>query len=308
MMFCKTHSPLCRVKQQGVALISAVLIVALATAIAVSMSFDQTIIVQKSSHLVAKVQTNQFIYGLEDWVQTILIKDENDSKTDHLSEDWATPVPPLPIDRGYLSGFLEDEQAKFNLNSLLDSKEQLTRFRLLCEQLDVPQTFIEPLLDWLDEDIDVRYPDGAEDDYYSGLDTAYRTGNRLMHDVSELLLVKDMDQETFDKLRPFVTVLPEATSLNVNTLSEEIFLSLDGELNNSHFERYLEEREDEGFSSVSDMTKKLQINIEEKGLDVSTNYFLLNGVITQGELTSEFETLIKRDSKKTLVLQRRLGL
>ncbi len=115
MLFAKLQN---MSKQNGIALITAMLIVALATAITVSLSFEQSLIVRKSEHLQNRVQSHQYVFGLEDWVQTILNKDANDSDIDDLSENWAIQIPPLPIDRGYLVGYIEDEQAKINLNSL----------------------------------------------------------------------------------------------------------------------------------------------------------------------------------------------
>jgi len=295
-------------QQQGIALISAMLIVALATAITVSLRFDQSLILRKSGHMQNRAQSHQFIYGLEDWVQTILVKDANDSATDDLSENWAIQLPPLPIDRGYLLGYIEDEQAKFNLNSLLTSAETLERFRLLCDHLEIDKEFIDALLDWIDTDVDVRYPDGAEDDYYSSLDTPYRTANRMMSDVTELLLVKGVKQENFDKLLPFITVLPEKTPLNINTLSKEMFLALDKSLDDSKYEDYSEAIKDKPFKKINDMMSQLKINIKEKGLSVSTNYFLVNGDVVQDESTLSFHSLMKRKNKKVSVLYRRLGL
>lgn len=294
--------------QQGIALITAMLIVALATAITVSLSFDQSLVVRKSEHIFNRAQSHQYIFGLEDWVQTFLEKDANDSETDDLTEDWATQIPPLPVERGYLAGYIEDAQSKYNLNSLVSSTETLKRFKLLCDQLDIEKEFIDALLDWIDSDIDVRYPDGAEDDYYSSLELPYRTGNRLMSDVSELLLVKGMSQENYDKLLPFITVLPEATSLNINTLSKDMFLSLDSTLKDEQYENYNELLEEEPFKSVSEMMSQLKINISEKELSVSTDYFLVHGEVVQDESVTNFHSLIQRKNKITNVLSRRLGL
>ncbi len=295
-------------KQKGIALISAMLIVALATAITVSLSFDQSLIVRKSGHLQIRAQSHQFIFGLEDWVKTILAKDAKDTKTDDLNEEWAIQIPPLPVDRGYLVGFIEDEQAKFNLNSLLTSPETLLRFRLLCEQLDIDKEFIESVLDWIDKDVDVRYPDGAEDDYYSSLEQPYRTANRLMSDVTELLLVKGVKQESFDKLLPFITVLPEETTLNINTLTKEVFLALDKSLEEKHYESYSDALKDDPFKTVDEMMAQLKINISKRGLSVTTDYFLVNGEIVQDETVLNFHSLMQRKNKKVSVLYRRLGL
>ena len=58
----------------------------------------------------------------------------------------------------------------------------LKRFERLCDNLGVEKSFIPALMDWIDPDFDIRYPDGMEENY----DT-YRVANRYIADVSELL-------------------------------------------------------------------------------------------------------------------------
>ena len=50
-----------------------------------------------------------YAVGLEDWARIYLREDKQDSKTDSLDEDWAVGIPGLPIEGGYLAGYLEDE-------------------------------------------------------------------------------------------------------------------------------------------------------------------------------------------------------
>jgi len=52
------------------------------------------------------------------------------------------------------------------------------------------------VVDWIDTDVDALIPDGAEDDYYTGLDTAYRAANAPFASVSELQLVKGFSFST----------------------------------------------------------------------------------------------------------------
>ena len=187
----------CRLSQAGIALLSAILITLTATAIIVSISHEEAFTIRKTSRILLMDRARLYALGLEDWAQIFLQKDREDTAIDHLGEDWAISIPGLPIEGGLLSGFIEDEQAKFNINNLLVSEEWVNRFRRLCNNLDIDTTFISALLDWIDEDFEVRYPDGAEEHY----DT-YRVANRAMVDTSELLLVKHVTVEIFDSLKP----------------------------------------------------------------------------------------------------------
>ena len=245
-------------------------------------------------------KARHYALGLEDWARIFLSKDRKDSSVDHLGEDWAIGIPGLPIEGGFLAGYLEDEQAKFNLNNLLGSEESVNRFKRLCNNLNVDTTFVPALLDWLDDDFEVRYPDGAEENYES-----YRVANREMVDVSELFLVKNVTPEIFQTLRPYIAALPGPTKLNVNTMSETIFLSLGDDL---EADAFIDEREEKEFSDVQDFIQRLQLTLEESGLSVSTNYFSAHGQVTVGEQELSLNSLIYRDSEgKTVIISRTLG-
>jgi len=102
----------------------------------------------------------------------------------------------------------------------------VVRFHLLLQALELPAEIVPALLDWLDSDSETRFPNGAEDEYYTLLDIPYRTANGPFAEVSELLLVRGMTAEIYAKLSPFVTVLQPAATINVNTAPVEILMSL----------------------------------------------------------------------------------
>ncbi len=286
--------------QSGIALLSAILITLTATAIIVSITHEEAFSIRKTSRIQLMDRAGLYALGLEDWARIFLQKDRKDSNIDHLGEDWAMGIPGLPIENGFLSGYIEDEQAKFNLNNLLVSEEWVTRFTLLCDNLEVDTSFVPALLDWIDEDFMVRYPDGAEEHY----DT-YRVANQPMVDISEMLLVKNVDVKIYDSLKPYITALPTTTDINVNTMSETVFLSLGQNLDAKIFN---EEREKEEFSSVQDFIDRLQIPINETGLSVSTEYFHAYGQVGQGDLLLDLDSLLHRDQNaNTSVVKRSLG-
>ena len=244
----------------------AILVVVAATAISVAMVHDESFQIRRTDRLQLLERSSLYAVSLEDFARLVLQVDHKDSKIDDLTENWALGVPPTPVEAGYLGGFIEDEQSRFNINSLINSQEAVKRFTRLCNNLEVDPVFIPALLDWLDEDLDVRYPDGAEDGY----DT-YRVANRIMSDTSELLLIKNVDHEMYGKLKPFITALPTTTSnLNINTVSETVYLALHEELD---AEAFVQAREEEPFTSVSDFVARMQIPFVEEGLSINSEYF-----------------------------------
>ena len=211
-----------RGRQRGVALITAVLIVALATILAVNVSFRGMLDQRRSATLFALDQGYLVALGAEGWAADILRRDLQDSKTDHLGESWAQPLPPLPIDGGTVEGRLEDLQGRFNLNNLVhadgttnpDAVKQLER---LLAVLEIEPAWAAAMADWIDEDTQPGFPDGAEDSVYTGQNPAHLAANMPVTRASEIMVLPGFGAERYARLRPYVTALPVGVPLNVCT-------------------------------------------------------------------------------------------
>ena len=287
-------------RQKGLALLMAMLIVVIATTVAVSIVHEEKFTIRKSAHVHLMDRARLYAFGLEDWARIYLREDREESDVDSLDEYWAQGIPGLPIEGGYLTGYIEDEQARFNVNTIIASEVALNRFRRLCDNLNLDDSFIPALMDWIDEDFDIRYPDGMEENYET-----YRVANRDMSDISELMLVKNVTHEIFEKLKPHISALPVTSTLNVNTMSQIVFQSLGENLDVSQF---IEEREDEPFDNVDEFIERLQLPVEKEGLSVDTRYFRAYGQVVQGEQIFNLTSLVHRDDKgKTMVINRTLG-
>ena len=291
-------------RQRGVALLMAMLVVVIATVIAVSLVHEQSLSIRKTAYIRNADTALMYNLGLEDYARLVLQKDFKDSQIDYAGEDWGLGIPVLPIDGGFLSGTMQDAQSKLNLNSVLQQENE-DRLRALCNNLDLNPVFISALKDWIDTDTDVVDADGAEDDYYTNLDPPYRSANRMMTDVSELRLIKGIDDEVYNKLKPFITVLPASASLNINTIPAEIYQVLDANLDP---DKFITERENEPFSSLEDYKNRMNHTLPNVGINVTTEYFLASGQIVLGTKTLFVNTLIHRDNKgATRILSRKLG-
>lgn len=293
-------APFNRRRQSGLALLMAILIVIMATTVAVNVVYEEKFTIRKNAHVHRMERSALFAAGLEDYARLVLREDSSDSEIDSLDEDWASEFKGAVIEGGYLAGQLEDEQARFNLNTLVVSEIALTRFERLCDNLEIDTQFIPALLDWLDEDFDIRYPDGMEENYDN-----YRVANREMVDVSELLLVHNVTPEIYDRLKPHITALPAASTININTMSETIFLSLAPDLDVNDF---IEQRKAEPFDSVDQFVERLQAPVDTEGLSVDTRFFRARGQVVQGEQPYFMNTLIYRDEQgETRIISRTLG-
>jgi type II secretory pathway component PulK len=119
-----TPAPVSRVQgQRGVALVTAILIVALATILATQIGFDSALEQRRTSAILSLDQAYLIGLGAEAWAASYLKKDLDDgSKQDYPAERWATPIPPIPVEGGEVEGFVEDLQGRFNLNNLVTAE------------------------------------------------------------------------------------------------------------------------------------------------------------------------------------------
>ncbi|MFO7803237.1 MAG: type II secretion system protein GspK [Desulfovermiculus sp.] len=100
-------------------------------------------------------------------------------------------------------------------------------------QMGVGQTtVINSILDWMDQD-DQHRQEGAEKDYYMGLEPPYRPKNGPLESIEELLLIKGIDRDLFHGneevpgLKDFLTVYGEQTTMDINNASPQAFLIIE---------------------------------------------------------------------------------
>lgn len=221
-------------RQRGVALVTAVLIVALATLLAVDVGFKGYLDQRRTANAFALDQSFEVALGGEAWASDVLRRDKlQSSKTDDFTEEWATPIPPIPLEDlgGEFEGQLEDLQGRFNLNDLVkyDAGGQgavdegaVRRLERLLELLELEPKWAKFIADWIDSDTNPQFPDGAEDTVYTGLQPPYRTANMPITRTSELLALPEFGIERYKRLEPFVTALPANTPINLCTASPEL--------------------------------------------------------------------------------------
>jgi len=152
------------------------------------------------------------------------------------------PVPNIP--EGFNGSFIikaEDENSKFNLNSLRND-DSVRVFKRLLANLGLDELIAERVADWIDPDSDPRLRDSEEG-----------AKNAFMDSVDELLLIKGIDRQTYEKLLPYVTVYnyigTDDKRVNVNTASILVIISL-ADISKESAERLVNQRAHEPFKDL----------------------------------------------------------
>jgi general secretion pathway protein K len=161
----------------------------------------------------------------------MLMKDKKDDlklpsgkAVDTVNEDWNNPeaieevLADFPFEEGGFTIKISDELGKIQVNALVDypkgrnfntAQQQLwDRFLRPIVSLDedaeinATKNIVDSLKDWLDlgDDDAITGLNGAESDYYLGLDPPYSSRNGPLTHLGELLMVKDVKSEYFDEV------------------------------------------------------------------------------------------------------------
>ena len=300
-------------RQRGVALITAVLMVSLATVAAVAMATRQQLDLRRTGNLLHGEQAWAYVLGAESWARVILARDLTQNKTDSGQDDWATQVPAAFVEGGSVAGRVVDLQGRFNLNSLVDAQglavpAAIARFKRLLQVLDISETLANALVDWLDKNVDVTFPDGAEDNAYLLLNPPYRAANRPLGSVSELRLVQGFSAEVVDKLRPFVCALPTAAgAVNVNTAPAEVLRTLAANLSETDGEALLAAREQGVFDDVAKFLALAPLagkQVDTDSVSVASQWFRLVAEASVGQGYAALTSLFQRTPQATRVVRR----
>ena len=309
--------------QRGIALLTILVMVALATILAATIAKRQTNTSENTGYLMRQDQSLLYAKSAEAFFSELLIQDsDNGSSIDHLQENWAKPMPAFPVEDGFVSGRLLDESGKFNLNNLLKadgSVDDSARrwFEKLLQRVGLPAELSQAVIDWQDADDETTGAMGAESNYYQGLDPSYLASYTKFHQVEELKLVRGFEGKNYDLIAPYVTALPEATKININTAAPLLLASIDPKIDVKTVEQELKAKQAEltYFNSVEDLWKLNAFSgIEPQNktdaaawLDNKSNYFTAQIEVVLSERKRQFTSAIMRKDKQVTVYSRSLA-
>ena len=296
--------------QHGVAVITAILIVAVAASTAALMLSQQSATLDQAALVASRAQADLYARAGLDWARGVLLQDMATGATyDGLDEQWAQPIAALPVDRAIVAGAIADEQGKFNLNNLYiggaRSDVDYKAFQRLLASLGLSPDLADAVVDWIDPDSNLSGSGGAEDPYYLSLAKPYRTANAPMVQVEELYRVRGFDAAAVQKLRPYVTALPAQARLpvNINTASSVVLAAMLPTVPPEKIAAAISMRATKPFKSTDDITKWAGTPVD--GLDVKSSYFSIRIQVAQDDVNLATDALVARGGGQVAVVWRR---
>jgi general secretion pathway protein K len=300
-------------RQQGMAVIAALLVVGAVAAIAATMLDGQSARTQLMQSEKARVQARLVLLDRFDWARTVLRDDGLRSPITSANQSWATPVVDLRVDQGagadaaLFSGSIDDEQGKYNLRNLaragrVDPAQQAV-FERLLQALRLPPSIAADIARRMANAQPQPAGNDAQDvDATPTRSPALPPRAPGLQSLDDLAGMAGLDDPALRRLRCCVTILPERTPVNVNTAPAEVLQAVVQRLSLGRAVVLVQER-DRGayFNDAADFVNRLadhEIELPDDSVDVSSQWFSMTGGVHLGRAMLVMQALLQRDDRQ----------
>jgi general secretion pathway protein K len=301
--------------QRGIALITAMVLVAIAAVLATAIGFSSAMAARRATTVFGADQSLLAGEGGEAMAAYVLRL--STSGTTALSPDqpWAQPYGPFELGEGVTLEFaqIEDQQGKFNINNLASNgasdPTSIEQFQRLLALLGLETKWAGILADWIDADTTPNNPDGAEDSVYLTQTPPYRAANMPVTSISELLVMPGFGRDRYNRLAPYITALPPGTTINICTASGQVLDALSGKSEYSNDASILAAlRKDKGCAPTLPIFTASVATQAQAGLagriGTTSQYFRLRSIITIGTARfTLYSLLYNRDGQVRPILR-----
>ncbi|MBC7445878.1 MAG: type II secretion system minor pseudopilin GspK [Polaromonas sp.] len=308
-------------RQAGAALLTAMLTVAMVASLASGALWQQWRSVEIEAAERSRVQSLWLLTGALDWARLILREDARSGGADYLSEPWAVPLEEARLstflaadkksqpddDAGasqtFLSGQITDLQGRLNVTNLVDldgkvSEPWLKAFAKLFQMLTLPPAELLALAENLRMALDAS-PENA------GLPQA-----PLMPQRVEQLVWLGLSERSLSVLRPYITLLPERTPVNLNTASASVLSACIPSLDMAQAQRLVSLRQASHFKTLADAAAQLgqmTVPLSDTQHAISSRFFEVQGRLRLDQTVVEEHSVVQRNGLEVRTLWRDRG-
>jgi len=311
--------------QQGMAIISALLIAAVVAVIAAGMLTRQSVSTRALEADQQRVQGRWVLHGgLEISRQLLWDARQRDPLT-RLDQPWAQRLNAQGFD-----GRLEDEQGKFNLRNLVANEHvdeaQVQAFQRLCELIGISAGLSQRI----SQRVIGSYPyllnpqiaenTTSKNAFDSGRATSPNASRKpqnpklpMLRSVDDLRSVEGVNEAVIGKLAPYLTVIPATTWLNGNTATAPVLAAYVPGLSLERAQALINER-DAGrwFINRGDFVNRLRMpNLELTSVKVgiTSDWFRLRGEARRDQRRVSLDALLHRsEDRLPQVIWSRVGV
>jgi general secretion pathway protein K len=318
------------------------LAVALVTTLASAALWQQWRQVEIETAERGRSQTSLMMTGAMDWTRLILREDAisaQGAEADHLGEPWALPVQESKLStflsqdqqwregdaEVFLSGQITDAQSRMNVMNLLDngqvSLKVLARFAVLFERLNLPLAELQTMAQQLQRSqqgiaasaAGSTVPQGSASASYSAssvsssASSAASVAGPLMPQQTAQLVWLGLSPASLAALQPHITLLPEATPVNLNTASAEVLSAAIVGLDLASARQLVQQRQRGHWTSLNAALQAMGPSgrlLDEQQHSVRSRYFEVHGRMRIDNVVQQERALVRREGSQVRMLWR----
>ncbi len=284
--------------QKGAALIITLLLISIMVALVVDFVYNVYIDTSSLSNW-GNTQQASLLAKSGQTFSTLYLKE---AKLGKYTDERALTIP---VDYDFGPGTsliieMEDENAKFNINGIIEentktNEKNLSALKKMFEFLNINPDLALIIADWIDPDSEPRLSnseDSAKNDFLWSMD--------------ELRLIEGVD-EIFDQIEPYITIYKNADTssassslVNINTAEIPTLLTIHEDMTETLAQNIIEEREDTPFKTVSDVINVSGMDIVGQRFvgfsTVKSTIFRIKSRATVNEITRIVESVMDTSS------------
>ena len=296
-------------KNDGIALISALILIAIATSITTIIFKNQQSKINEINLQRINLQAIQIYEGAVEWIKLILDEDLKFSETDTLDEPWTLKLEKIDIknftedislqrefSNAHINGYLIDAERIFNITNLILGDAKRKKFykkgfeNLLNEFSDLEQSQIEKVL------LNIEAFSVNSDKF------------NFNAQKEDLINISKIDSKNFAKIHQLIIFLPVTSKNNINTMDQLMIKNLCS-IDKPDVEQIIRARIVSPFKNKRDLSKRVNLiqgNDCMNFLKVSSNYFIVHGLVKIDKVIFNGSSLLDRTSGKTRLLWSRM--
>lgn len=299
-------------RQRGAALITAMLIAALAAVMVSGMFWSQWSAIAREQTAREQTQARWILRGAIDWARLILREDARTSSADYIGEPWSVPLAEARLStflaaRGqdsaglpdaWLEGRITDAQSRFNLRDLAPAgtvdPQALLAFERLCAALQVPASVAG----------DIAQGIAASSPVNAAAQSNAAQAPLPLQQLQDLARLGSPVAQALPVLAPEIALLPQATPVNANTASAVVLAAMLG-VDADTAQRLVEARKRAYFRNLGDVSVLLKQGtaVSPVLVSVASGYFDAVARVRIDKLEYAERALIQRAGLFTQVVR-----
>ena len=306
-----------RGRQSGAAILMAMLTVVLVATLASAALWQQWRAIEIESAERSRAQSGWILQGALDWARLVLSEDGRKGGSDNLTEPWSMPLEAarlstfLAVDRSdailaeqagsaLLSGQMLDLQSRLNLRNLIANGKvhapTAAQFARLFAILNLPSQELTLLLTGL---LSAEQAANAP----AGVAVQAPLVPQNVHQLTWL----GVSGSTIAQLRPYVTMLPETTKVNLNTASDIVLRAAITGLDAASAQQLLQKRSNKPWETLDDFAQAAGLSaklLDTQALATQSRFFELRGTLELDGQPVHLIALTQRDGQQVRILRR----